>query len=57
MSSTITIETQEGTLVYLGQKSDGTANWRLLKRKGRGTLPVPMRLQRQAKRSQQQEAE
>lgn len=49
----ITITTRDGTLVYLGQRADGSANWRMLKRDGSGTLPLPKRFQRQAKKEQQ----
>ena len=49
----ITITTREGTIAYLGQRADGSANWKTLKKNGEGTLPLPKRFQRQAKREQQ----
>ena len=49
----ITITTREGTIAYLGLRPDGSANWKTLKHNGEGTLPLPKRFQRQAKREQQ----
>lgn len=42
---TITITTREGTIAYLGRDGKTDAgNWRLLKKSGKGTRPVPRRL-------------
>ena len=48
----ITITTREGTIAYLGLRPDGSANWKTLKHNGEGTLPLPKRFQRQAKKEQ-----
>jgi len=48
----ITITAREGTIAYLGLRPDGSANWKTLKHNGEGTLPLPKRFQRQAKREQ-----
>ncbi len=45
----ITIESREGTMIYVPATGDREGTWRMLPKNGKGTRPIPKRLQNQAK--------